>query len=84
MVNELRIYFEGDNRLKPGFHAFIKEIVEAARKKRCRFQLVEAKGTPFQDFDDAVKTHPTPGTYFCWIAMLRSKSHSPIFAAVRE
>ena len=33
MVNELRIYFEGDNRLKPGFHAFMKEIVEAARKK---------------------------------------------------
>jgi hypothetical protein len=58
MVNELRIYFEGDNRLKPGFHAFMKEIVEAARKKRCRFQLVEAKGTPVQDFHDALKTHP--------------------------
>jgi hypothetical protein len=80
MVNELRIYFEGDNRLKPGFHGFMKEIVEAARKKRCRFQLIEAKGTPVQDFHDALRTHPD-----AWrIAMLRSKSHSPIFAAVRE
>jgi len=36
----------------------MKEIVEAARRKRCRFQLVEAKGPPAQDFHDALKTHP--------------------------
>jgi Domain of unknown function (DUF4276) len=58
MVTELRIYFEGDNQLKPGFHGFMKEIKDAAGKKRCRFQLVEAKGKPVQDFRDALKTHP--------------------------
>lgn len=58
MVTELRIYFEGDKRLKPGFHRFLGEIVEASRSKRCRLQLVEAEGTPIQDFRDALKTHP--------------------------
>lgn len=58
MVTELRIYFEGDNQLRPGFHGFLKEIKATAGKKRCRFQLVEAKGTPVQDFRDALKTHP--------------------------
>lgn len=57
MVTELRVYFEGDKALKPGFHRFLKEIVEAARSQRCRFQLVEANGTPIQDFLDAQKTH---------------------------
>jgi hypothetical protein len=33
MVKELRIYFEGDNRLKPGFHAFLNAIVEVARSR---------------------------------------------------
>jgi hypothetical protein len=58
MVTELRVYFEGDNKLKPGFHKFLKEIVEVARSQRCRFQPVEANGTPIQDFLDALKTHP--------------------------
>jgi hypothetical protein len=58
MVKELRIYFEGDNRLKPGFHKFLREIVEVARSQRCKFQPVEANGTPVHDFRDALKTHP--------------------------
>ena len=37
MVTELRIYFEGDPRLKPGFHKFLEAVREAARSKRCRF-----------------------------------------------
>jgi hypothetical protein len=57
MVKELRFYYEGDNGLKPGFHKFLKEIVEAAGSKRYKFQLVEAHGTPIQDFRDALKTH---------------------------
>jgi Domain of unknown function (DUF4276) len=56
MVTELRVYFEGDRALKPGFHRFLREIVETARSKRCKFQLVEAKGTPIQDFRDALET----------------------------
>jgi hypothetical protein len=44
MVTELRVYFEGDKALRPGFHRFLKEIIEAARGQRCKFQLVEANG----------------------------------------
>lgn len=58
MVTELRIYFEGDNQLRPGFHGFLREIKAAAGRRRCRFQLIEAKGTPVQDFRDALSTHP--------------------------
>jgi len=57
VVTELRIYFEGDKALKPGFHKFLREIVERARSKRCKFQVVEARATPIQDFLDAVSTH---------------------------
>jgi Domain of unknown function (DUF4276) len=57
MVTELRLYFEGDRGLKPGFHKFLEEIVELARSRRCKFQLVEAQGTPIQDFRVALKTH---------------------------
>jgi len=56
MVTELRVYYEGDKALKPGFHKFLAEIVEAARSQRCKFQLVDAKGTPIQDFRDALET----------------------------
>jgi len=58
MVKELRIYFEGDNRLRAGFHEFFKDIVEAARDKRCRFELVATDGTPVEDFESALKSHP--------------------------
>lgn len=58
MVTELRIYFEGDTRLRPGFHSFLKEIVEAARQKRCRLELVATDGTPVEDFRIALRSHP--------------------------
>jgi hypothetical protein len=58
MVTELRVYYEGDNGLKPGFHKFLKEIVDVARSQRCKFQPVDTNGTPIQDFRDALKTHP--------------------------
>ena len=57
MVTELRVYFEGDKGLRPGFHRFLGEIVETARSQHCRFRLVDAKGTPIQDFRDALETH---------------------------
>ena len=58
MVNELRIYFEGDPRLRAGFHSFLKEIVEAAREKQCRLDLIATDGTPVEDFESALKSHP--------------------------
>ncbi len=56
-MTELRVYFEGDNGLKRGFDKFLREIVEVARSKRCKFQAVATNGTPIQDFRDALKSH---------------------------
>jgi len=57
MVTELRIYFEGDPKLKPGFSEFLREIREAAWNRKCRFQPVATNGTPVQDFQIALDTH---------------------------
>src|ERR1017187_9707562 len=58
MVTEIRIYYEGDRLLKPGFHAFFTTLRERAREKRCAFHLIAAKGTPCRDFQIAIKTNP--------------------------
>lgn len=58
MVRELRIYFEGDDHLKPGFDIFLREIKEAARRKRWGFEAVATNGTPAKDYLTALKTHP--------------------------
>jgi hypothetical protein len=58
MVSEIRVYFEGDDKLRPGFRAFFKEIDDIAKSKRCYFRLIDAKGTPIQDFYDGIKANP--------------------------
>jgi len=57
-VNELRIYFEGDDRLRPGFRLFLSEIAEAARTKgwRCA-PPIATYGRPVQAFRIALQTH---------------------------
>ncbi|HEY1755980.1 MAG TPA: DUF4276 family protein [Bryobacteraceae bacterium] len=57
MVTEIRIYFEGDSALKPGFDNFLREI-KAAAEGRCRFRLIATNATPAADFHTAIKTHP--------------------------
>jgi len=57
MVNELRIYFEGDSKLRSGFNEFFSTIRDAARDTRCPFHLIAAGGTPIEDFNDALSTH---------------------------
>lgn len=57
MPTEIRIYYEGDAQLKPGFDAFLSEIRDRARARRCRFRLISVKGTPVQDFGIALRTH---------------------------
>jgi hypothetical protein len=57
MVTKLRVYFEGDDRLRPGFRQFLSEIAEAARRKMCYFDLIATEGTPVQDFHAALITH---------------------------
>ncbi len=58
MVKEIRIYFEGDDALSPGFHAFLSQIAAAARFRKCKFSLIAANGTPIRDYHDAIATHP--------------------------
>jgi hypothetical protein len=57
-VNEIRVYFEGDVALKPGFHALFTELREKAREKRVGLRLIAAEGTPDRDFAMARKYHP--------------------------
>jgi hypothetical protein len=56
MVTAVRIYFEGDAGLRPGFRKFLSEIAEAARRKKWHFDLIATDGTPVQDFQAALKT----------------------------
>lgn len=58
LVDEIRIYFEGDQALRPGFRAFFGEIWDRATGRRCKVRLIAGGGTAVQDFDMALKHHP--------------------------
>jgi hypothetical protein len=58
-VTELRIYFEGHSSLRRGFHAFLREIVDLARSRRVRLELVAAKGDPGRFLAKAQRAHPS-------------------------
>jgi hypothetical protein len=59
MFTEIRIYYEGDALLKPGFSSFFSELRDRAKAKRCGFRLIQAKGTPCRDFGNAITANPT-------------------------
>lgn len=61
MVTEIRIYFEGDRKLRPGFHAFLNPVLDVARKRGIGFQLVAGGtgGSAIDDFKDALTDHPS-------------------------
>ena len=40
MLTEIRIYYEGNRLLRPGFDAFFSEIRDRAKQKRCRVRLI--------------------------------------------
>src|ERR1700733_15387714 len=71
MVTEIRIYFEGDDALRPGFRSFLGQIAEAARSRRCRFSLIAASGTPVQDYRDGIKANPG-----AWNVLLRDSEEA--------
>jgi hypothetical protein len=57
-VNELRIYFEGDDRLRPGMRRFLSEIADSASRRGWRFAPpVATYGRPVQAFRIALETH---------------------------
>lgn len=58
MLNEIRVYFEGDTLLRPGFAAFFRELQDRAKAKGLRFRLISARGTSPQDFATAHKANP--------------------------
>ncbi len=58
MVNELRIYFEGDDGLRPGFRSFLDEIFAVASSRRCRVKLVATDGRPVEDYYTGLKANP--------------------------
>jgi hypothetical protein len=68
MYTEIRIYFEGDRSLKPGFDAFFAEIKDRAGKRNCNFHLIAGRSgeTACRYFGMALRTHP-----HAWNILLR-------------
>lgn len=58
MVKELRVYFEGDKRLKEGFRSFLKDIDEAAARQGWKLYPVATKGSPAADYRKGLKANP--------------------------
>jgi len=66
MVKEIRIYVEvgGDKkdtkaRIREGFSGFLKEIVQIARSKRIKWQIIicGSRNSAFSDFQNALSEH---------------------------
>jgi hypothetical protein len=81
MAGEIRIYFEGDKSLKPGFSVFFAQLILLARQSKCGFQLIAARSgeEARRDFDLANKTHQG-----AWNILLRdSEGPQPAHSAER-
>lgn len=59
-MTEIRIYFEGDPKLRPGFGQFLNELRAKARVLGQRWQLVGCRGrlAALRDFKTALSLHP--------------------------
>ena len=57
-MKELRIHFEGDGALKPGFRQLLDEIIAAARRRSIKLQLISGGATAGRDFLNSLKSHP--------------------------
>ncbi len=57
-MTSIRLYFEGDPRLKPGFSQFLKEVHQLGRQNRCELKLVATGGTPVQDYMAGRRSNP--------------------------
>lgn len=67
MVKEIRIYIEGggDSKntkasLRQGFSNFLSELVQIARSKRIKWQIIMcgSRNSAFSDFQNALEDHP--------------------------
>jgi hypothetical protein len=57
LVTEVRIYFEGDKRLREGFAKFLEAIVAKCRTHRVRFDLIACGSTPKRDYEIGRSKH---------------------------
>lgn len=57
MVTEIRIYYEGDALLKPGFIHFFRTLRDRARACRCAFRVISSGSTVCRDFGIALERH---------------------------
>ena len=59
LPTEIRIYYEGDKALAPGFAQFFSQLRDTAKERRCKFSLISGKSgsEACQDFATALKTH---------------------------
>ena len=80
MFTEIRIYFEGDRLLKPGFSKFFDELRNHAEARLCKIQLISggSGATASRDFGIALSTHPG-----AWNILLRD-SEEPVTAGSSE
>src|SRR5580704_8023804 len=76
MCTEIRIYFEGDKLLRPGFEAFFHELGQLAKARRVSFRLIAGLSgdTACRDFGIAIQAHPN-----AWNILLRD-SEGPVGA----
>jgi len=58
MVSEIRIYYEGDPKLREGFRTFFAALFDAARRLRWRMSLIAGGATPVEDFKHALEKRP--------------------------
>lgn len=67
MVKEIRIYIEGGGdkkdtkaRIREGFSGFLKDLVQIARSKRIKWQIIicGSRNSAFSDFQNALEDHP--------------------------
>ena len=56
-MTEIRIYCEGDKKLRRGFSEFLKEVRDKARRNRLGFQCIPCGAEPVRDFCIALRSH---------------------------
>jgi hypothetical protein len=78
VVAEVRIYFEGDSKLRPGLHQFLHSVIELARKAGIGFSLVAGGAEPVRDFQIALETRPEA------LNLLLIDSEGPVDCSVRD
>ena len=64
LVKEIRIYFEGDDALRPGFSQFFADVKTAARERRINFHLIAGGATAERIIETALKKPSRSLEYF--------------------